>query len=98
LSGPAVATASMVFAVSAGIGVGIMVGGFRLTVQSWLENWLQADVYLRSADSGAGRIRTPLDPALIARLTRLPGAKGFSLARRVNLENGQGSTEILSME
>jgi putative ABC transport system permease protein len=97
LSRTGVATAALVVAVSAGIGVGIMVGGFRLTVQSWLESWLQADVYLRSGDTG-GRARTPLDPALVRRLAALPDVKEFSLARRVNLEGTQGVTELLSME
>jgi putative ABC transport system permease protein len=36
LSRTGVATAALVVAVAAGIGVGIMVGGFRMTVQSWL--------------------------------------------------------------
>ena len=97
LSRTGVATAALVVAVSAGIGVGIMVGGFRLTVQSWLENWLQADVYLRSADNGGGRYRPPLDPALIGRLSGLPGAEGCSLSRRVTVEDARGSTEIFSV-
>ena len=97
LSRTGVATAAMVVALSAGIGVGIMVGGFRLTVQSWLTNWLQADVYLRSSDSGGGRYRPPLDPALLQRLTSLPGAESFSLSRRVSIEGAQGGTEIFSL-
>jgi putative ABC transport system permease protein len=97
LSRTGVATAALVVAVSAGIGVGIMVGGFRLTVQSWLESWLQADVYLRSGDTG-GRGLTPLDPALVRRLAALPDVKEYSLARRVNLEGAQGVTELLSMQ
>jgi putative ABC transport system permease protein len=97
LSRTGVATAALVVAVSAGIGVGIMVGGFRLTVQSWLESWLQADAYLRSGDTG-GRARSPLDPALVRRLATLPAVQDFSLARRVNLEGAQGVTELLAME
>lgn len=98
LSRTGVATAALVVAVSAGIGVGIMVGGFRLTVQSWLEDWLQADVYVRSADNGGGRYRPPLDPALVERLSRLPGAENFSLSRRVSIDSAEGPTEILSLE
>jgi putative ABC transport system permease protein len=98
LSRTGVATAAMVVAVSAGIGVGIMVGGFRLTVQSWLESWLQADVYVRSADDGGGRYRPPLDPALVQRLSRLPGAENFSLSRRVSVEGPEGATELFSLQ
>ncbi|HJV65635.1 MAG TPA: FtsX-like permease family protein [Geomonas sp.] len=98
LSRTGVATAALVVAVAAGIGVGIMVGGFRLTVQTWLESWLQADVYLRSADFGSGRSHPPLDPALVERFSRLPGAGSFSLSRRASMETPEGFTEILSME
>ena len=98
LSRTGVATAALVVAVAAGIGVGIMVGSFRLTVQSWLGSWLQADVYVRSADNGGGRHRPPLDPALVARLSRLPGAESYSLARRASIEGANGSTEIFSIE
>lgn len=98
LSRTGVATAALVVAVAAGIGVGIMVGGFRLTVQSWLESWLQADVYVAGADSESGRYRSPLDPALVERLSRLPGAKGVTVARRVPLEGMEGTTEIFSVD
>ncbi|HJV34459.1 ABC transporter permease, partial [Geomonas sp.] len=97
LSRTGVATAALVVAVAAGIGVGIMVGGFRLTVQNWLESWLQADVYVRSADYGSGRSHPPFDPALVERLSHLPGAERFSLSRRTTIETPGGFTEILSM-
>jgi len=97
LSRTGVATAAMVVAVSAGIGVSIMVGGFRLTVQHWLENWLQADVYVRSADNGGGRYRPPLDPALVERLSRLPEAGGYTLSRRVRVEGEGGPMEVFSV-
>ncbi|WP_026841917.1 ABC transporter permease [Citrifermentans bremense] len=97
LSRTGVATAALVVAVSAGIGVGIMVGGFRLTVQNWLANWLQADVYLTSADKSGGRYRPPLNPALVQRLSSLPGTAGFTLSRRVSLEGAGGATELFSV-
>ena len=98
LSRTGVATAALVVAVAAGIGVGIMVGGFRLTVQNWLESWLQADVYVAGADRESGRYRSPLDPALVERLSHLPGAEGVTVARRVPIQGSQGATEIFSIE
>lgn len=97
LSRTGVATAALVVAVSAGIGVGIMVGGFRLTVQNWLANWLQADVYVTSADKSGGRYRPPLDQALVRRLAALPGTAAITLSRRVSLEGAGGATEIFSV-
>ncbi|MBJ6800305.1 ABC transporter permease [Geomonas propionica] len=98
LSRTGVATAALVVAVSAGIGVGIMVGGFRLTVQNWLANWLQADVYLTSADRGGGRYRPPLDPALVRRLSGLEGEAQVTLSRRVRIEGAAGATEVFSVQ
>jgi len=97
LSRTGVATAALVVAVSATIGVGIMVGSFRLTVQNWLESWLRADYYLTSAEGGDARRRPPLDPALVERLSRIPGATS-SLTRRVTLTTAAGPLEIFAAE
>ncbi|GFO53940.1 ABC transporter permease [Geomonas sp. Red276] len=98
LSRTGVATSALVVAVAAGIGVGIMVGGFRLTVQSWLESWLQADLYVRSADNSGGRIRPPLDPGLVERLKKLPGISGYAITRRTQVEGADGFTEIMAID
>jgi len=97
LSRTGVATAALVVAVSATIGVGIMVGSFRLTVQNWLESWLRADYYLSSAEGGDARRRPPLDPALVQRLSRVPGAT-ISLTRRVTLTTAAGPLELFAAE
>jgi putative ABC transport system permease protein len=97
LSRTGVATAALVVAVSATIGVGIMVGSFRLTVQNWLESWLRADYYLSSAEGGDARRRPPLDPALVQRLSRVPGATS-SLTRRVTLTTAAGPLELFAAE
>jgi putative ABC transport system permease protein len=96
LSRTGVATAALVVAVSATIGVGIMVGSFRLTVQSWLGSWLRADFYLTSAQ-GVEASRQPLDPALVQRLSGIPGAQ-VSLTRRVTLTTDQGPVELFSAQ
>ncbi|NJN83153.1 MAG: ABC transporter permease, partial [Caldilineaceae bacterium] len=46
LSRVSVATAALMVAVSVIIGVGIMISSFRTTVELWLEDVLQADVYV----------------------------------------------------
>ena len=75
LSRTGVATAALVVAVSATIGVGVMVGSFRLTVERWLESWLRADIYVTTVGTGTGRNKPPLDPAEVERLSRVPGAE-----------------------
>lgn len=98
LSRTGVATAALVVAVSATIGVGVMVGSFRLTVERWLESRLLADVYVTTVGTGTGREKPPLDPALVERLASVPGAAGRSLTRRVTVEAAEGATDLLVMD
>lgn len=98
LSRTGVATAALVVAVSAAIGVGIMVGSFRLTVERWLESRLRADIYVTTVGTGTGREKPPLDPALVERLEAVPGAAGRSLTRRVTIESAAGATDLLVMD
>jgi len=97
LSRTGVASAALVVAVSSTIGVGIMVGSFRLTVESWLTSWLKADLYLTSIPEGDSRRRPPLDAALVERLTRLPGGEA-SLTRRVSLATDKGPVELFAAQ
>jgi putative ABC transport system permease protein len=98
LSRTGVATAALVVAVSATIGVGIMVGSFRLTVERWLESWLRADIYVTTVGTGSGRNKPPLDPAVVKRLSRVPGAEKISLTRRVSIESAGGPTDLFAIE
>jgi len=98
LSRTGVATAALVVAVSATIGVGIMVGSFRSTVERWLESRLRADIYVTTVGTGTGREKPPLDPALVERLASVPGAAGRSLTRRVTIDAPGGSTDLLVMD
>jgi putative ABC transport system permease protein len=98
LSRTGVATAALVVAVSATIGVGIMVGSFRLTVEKWLEGWLRADIYVTTVGSGNGRNKTPLDPLLVDRLRQVMAAEKVSLTRRISIESAGAPTDIFAME
>jgi len=98
ISRTGVATAALVVAVSATIGVGIMFTSFRLTVERWLENWLRADIYVTNVGTGIGRSKPIFDPALVARLTSVPGADSVSMTRRVTLESAQGPVNIMALQ
>lgn len=95
LSRTGVATAALVVAVSATIGVGIMVDSFRHTVQQWLAGRLKADIYVTTAGTGTGRGKPPLDPALVERLRAVPGAAAVSTTRRITIQSTGGETDLL---
>ncbi|HXM41230.1 MAG TPA: ABC transporter permease, partial [Bryobacteraceae bacterium] len=76
LAGSMRRTAVLVGALSTGIAmlsaVGIMVGSFRQTVLLWMEDRLQADLYLRPAGPAGADRHPTLAPDIAARLEGLP--------------------------
>ncbi len=90
LSRTGVAIVALAVAVSATIGVSVMVDSFRGSVDGWLRQTLQADVY-------AGAQRGSLDPGLLADITALGGVDAFSTSRRVQLEDVDGRTQLVAI-
>ncbi|NOQ52556.1 MAG: FtsX-like permease family protein [Desulfuromonadaceae bacterium] len=99
LSRTGVAIAALVVAVSATVGIGIMIDSFRSTVAHWLESHLLADVYVTSVDvSRTGPGRNPLEPALVERLCGLPQVKETATTRRLFLESERGVSELFVVD
>lgn len=91
LSRTGVAIVALAVAVSATIGVSVMVESFRSSVNEWLGNTLRSDVYV-------GVAQGTLEPALLQDLAALPGIASFSTSRRAWLETGQGRTRIVAVQ
>jgi putative ABC transport system permease protein len=89
LSRTGVAIVALAVAVSATIGVSVMVDSFRGSVSDWLEQTLQADIY-------AGVRRGTLDPVLLEELSQLSGIVAFSSNRRSWHEDENGRTQVLA--
>jgi putative ABC transport system permease protein len=90
LSRTGVAIVALAVAVSATIGVSVMVDSFRGSVDEWLQQTLQADIY-------AGVQRGTLDPQLLDDIAALDGVESFSTSRRVQLENAGGRTQLIAI-
>ena len=65
LSRTSVAVAALVVAVAASVGVGVMVDSFRVTVVSWLESQLQADIYVQPPSAVARKADAQLQAELV---------------------------------
>ena len=65
LSRTSVAVAALVVAVAASVGVGVMVDSFRVTVVSWLESQLQADIYVQPPSAVARKVDAQLQAELV---------------------------------
>ena len=65
LSRTSVAIASLMVAVSVIVGVSVMVGSFRTTVVQWLDQTLQADIYVTPPSTTANRVFGSVDPSVV---------------------------------
>src|SRR5690606_9976557 len=87
LSRTAVAIVALAVAVSATIGVSIMVDSFRASVSEWIDHTLRSDIYV-------GVARGTLDAELVRDLVQLPDIEDYSISRRVWLESPAGRTRL----
>lgn len=97
LSRTGVAIAALSIALSATVGVGVMVGSFRLSVQQWLEATLRADIYVSPVTPSNTGNEASLDPALIAAIRSVPGIAGISQGRPANVQSGEGITHLYAI-
>ncbi|CUS03512.2 conserved membrane protein of unknown function [Candidatus Promineifilum breve] len=86
LSRTSVAVAALMTAVSVIVGVSIMVGSFRGTVVEWLDQTLQADIYLSAPGATANRVAGTLDPAVVAAVRQWPGVARAVTSHAVQIE------------
>ena len=98
LSRTAVAIAALMIAVSAAIGVGIMIASFREAVVSWLEGTLRADVYVSAPSLVGNRPDATLDPALVARLAATPGVARAGTSRGVLVPGPGGPVQVVALD
>ena len=85
LSRTSVAIAALMVAVSVIIGVGVMIGSFRATVELWLNDVLQADIFVSPPTLGANQSMATLDTGTVNRLEHFDGIARAATTRRVDL-------------
>jgi len=93
LSRTGVAVAALGMALSAMIGVAIMVESFRESLREWLVQRLRADVYV----SAPGPTQSPerrLEPEVIRALLAVPAVRAHSENRWVTVSSPQGPTDL----
>jgi putative ABC transport system permease protein len=90
LSRTGVAIVALAVAVSATIGVSVMVGSFRHSVSDWLETTLQSDIYV-GVPGGS------LDAELIDEIGAVAGVHSFSTSTRGWIESESGRTRVIAL-
>ncbi|MCB0088557.1 MAG: hypothetical protein KDE54_11640, partial [Caldilineaceae bacterium] len=84
LSRTSVAVAALMVAVSVIIGVGVMIGSFRNTVQDWLADVLQADIFVTPPSLTSNQINSTLAPVLLEQLRNFPGIERVATSRGID--------------
>ncbi len=93
LSRTGVAIAALGMALTAMIGVAIMVESFRESLRDWLMQTMRADIYV-SAPGVADSLERRLDPQVIAALLAVPGIAAHSEGRRVTVSSPAGPIDL----
>lgn len=88
VSSTSVAVAALAVATSMLVGVTVMIGSFRETLVAWLDQTLEADVYVSSASWTRASEASTLDPDTLARLRALPGVRGMDTLRQLQVRVG----------
>lgn len=94
LSRTGVAVAALTVAVSATVGVGVMVDSFRTTVQGWLGHTLQSALYVSSPAPGDERAGSLLPAGTAQRIAALPRVAAVSTGRRVRVDSDLGPVDL----
>jgi putative ABC transport system permease protein len=93
LSRTGVAIAALGMALTAMIGVAVMVESFRESLRDWLVQTMRADVYV-SAPGVSESLERRLDPQLVAALLAVPGIAAHSEGRRVSVASPSGPVDL----
>lgn len=93
LSRTGVAIAALGMALTAMIGVAVMVESFRESLREWLVQTMRADVYV-SAPGVTEGLERRLEPQVIQAILSVPGIRAHSEGRRVTVSSADGPVEL----
>ena len=88
LSRTSVAIAALMVAVSVIVGVGLMISSFRLTVERWLTDLLQADIFVSAPSLISDQTTYPLPQGVVEKLETFPGIAQTATSRLVEVSTG----------
>lgn len=92
LSRTSIAVAALMVAVSVTIGVSLMVSSFRYTVQIWLAQTLQGDIYISApSNTSATRATAAIQPAVLDALAAFPEIARVDVLRSVAVDTPESS-------
>jgi putative ABC transport system permease protein len=91
------ASASLAIAVSMLVGITLMIGSFRETVQLWVQTTVQADIYITTPSWRADPEAT-MDEGLVAGIVAHPGVTSSEELRRIFVSTGGKRISVAGVE
>ncbi len=98
ISRTGIAVAALTVAVSATVGVGIMIDSFRGSVAAWLENTLSSDIYVSAPSSSSGMGDGNLPAGIDSAIRTIPGVADISKGRSRRIDTDAGPVSLLALE
>ncbi len=95
-TGPAIA--ALTLAIATTLGVGIMISSFRQTVVDWLDQTLEADIFVSIPGRMPEHRDNGLPQALVARLRQHPGVARTSASRMLRVTSEAGPVRLMAVE
>jgi putative ABC transport system permease protein len=92
------AVAALAVAVSLLIGITLMIGSFRRTVEIWINATVNADVYITTESWGRAHSAAALDEALVHELGTLPGVAQMDRLRQLRVYSGDRRISLAGVD
>ncbi len=97
ISRSGLAIAALTIAIAVSIGVGTMIDSFRGSIAEWLDQILQADIYIAMPQS-TPRSSPTLPADLTERVASIPGVDRLGSGRRIFVSTSKGESEVLALD
>jgi putative ABC transport system permease protein len=94
ISRTSVAVAALMVAISVTIGVSLMVGSFRFTVETWMGQILHGDIYVSVPGATVSQPLQALEPGVIPILEDFPGVRRVDLLQNATVDSPDGPIQI----
>lgn len=94
LSRTGVVVAALSVAIAVTIGLNLMIDSFRYTVQIWLEETLQGDIYITVPSPIAALPSSPIDENVLVELEKIPEIKRIDALRSVEIKSESGQIHV----
>jgi putative ABC transport system permease protein len=98
LSRTGVAVAALMIAFATTVGVGIMVDSFRSGVIVWINDLVNADIYIAPPNFENGDYSTPLKPSVLNTLKSMPGVAAVSQYQYLDVTIADRPVQLLAVD